>query len=162
MMVLYSDYLDEGEHEHMSKEVVERQSQEFCEAWQGIDSIYEDYARRMNISYTTLYILNLISQLDDCTQKDICERGRLPKQTVNSVVTSLYKQGLVELRETPEDRRVKTVHLTDKGRDYTGRILPHVQQAEYEAMAGLTQEERNGLLLGMQRYCELFREKMLE
>lgn len=88
----------------MQKEM-ESDVRQFCNAWQSLNRIYEDYARTVDIPYTSLYILSMITQTENCTQKIICERTLLPKQTVNTVITGFYKNSLVELRELPEDRR---------------------------------------------------------
>ncbi len=141
---------------------IQIQAEQFCEQWQGLNHIYEDYARTVNIPYTTLYILNLITKIPNCTQKDICEAGLLPRQTVNTVITSFYKQDLVELRELPEDRRIKRVYLTEKGKAYADSVLPQIHQAEYEAMAQIPEAQREFLLSVMKRYCEIFRKTMFE
>ena len=63
----------------------------FCDAWQSLSVIYEDYARRSGISYNGLCILDAIQQTENCTQKFICEKTLMPKQTVNNVITAFYK-----------------------------------------------------------------------
>lgn len=146
----------------MKNTSIEDQAGQFCKEWQGLNMIYEDYARSVNVPYTTLFILNLITQIEKCTQKDICERAFLPKQTVNSVITGFYKQQLVELREMPEDRRVKTIHLTKKGQEYADSILPQIKEAEYNAMAELSDEQRRELLNSMKLYGEVFRRMMFK
>ena len=118
----------------------------FCNAWQSLDMIYEDYARKVGISYNSLYILNAILQTENCTQKLICERTLLPKQTVNNVVTGFYKDGYVELREFPENRRIKTIHLTKQGRAYADSVIPHIHQAEQIAMETLTEEQQDRVI----------------
>ena len=54
---------------------------------------YEDYAKSVGLSYTSLSVLEAIHALPDCTQKQLCQLCFLPKQTVNAVVTSFYKKG---------------------------------------------------------------------
>ena len=39
---------------------IESKTRIFCNAWQSISVIYEDYARKSGISYNSLYILNAI------------------------------------------------------------------------------------------------------
>ena len=133
----------------------------FCNAWQSLDMIYEDYARKVGISYNSLYILNAILQTENCTQKLICERTLLPKQTVNNVVTGFYKDSYVELREFPENRRIKTIHLTKQGRAYADSVIPHIHQAEQIAMETLTEEQQDTLLRLMDVYVSVFRREML-
>ena len=134
--------------------------QRFCAAWQGLNAVYEDYARRKEIPYTNLYILDIISKTEGCTQKLICERTLLPRQTVNTIVTTFYKSGWIELRETPEDRRVKTIHLTPSGLVYAGTVIPQIHAAEKEAMKALSEEQQSALLEALRVYCDTFRQEM--
>lgn len=140
---------------------IEEKTRAFCNAWQSISIIYEDYARKSGISYNSLYILNAIQQIKDCTQKQICEKTLLPKQTVNNVVTAFYKSGYIELREFPENRRIKTIHLTEKGEEYADELIPHIHQADKVAMESLTEEQQDTLLSLMDTYVSAFRKEML-
>jgi DNA-binding MarR family transcriptional regulator len=140
---------------------IEKKAEQFCSAWQGLNMIYEDYARVSGISYTTLYILNAIIQFENCTQQMICRRTLLPKQTVNSVVTNFYKQGYVELSELPENRRIKVIRLTVEGKKYADTLIPHIQDAECKAMKQLTTKQQDSLLEAMELYCAAFRKEML-
>ena len=124
--------------------------------------IYEDYARKAGISYNALYILNAIQQTENCTQKQICEKTLLPKQTVNNVVTGFFKSGYIELRELPENRRVKTIHLTEAGRQYADTLIPHIHRADRLAMEALTEEQQDTLLSLIHLYAAAFRRAMLE
>ena len=110
----------------------------FCGAWQSLSVIYEDYARKSGISYNSLYILNAIQQNENCTQKLICEKTLLPKQTVNNVISAFYKSGYIEL---PENRRIKTIQLTKKGTEYADTLISHIHQADQSAMQTLTEEQ---------------------
>lgn len=121
---------------------VESKTRAFCNAWQSISMIYKDYARRKGISYNSLYILNAIQQTENCTQKQICEKTLLPKQTVNNVITVFFKSGYIELRELPENRRVKTIHLTEKGTQYADTLIPHIHHADRLAMEALSEEQQ--------------------
>ncbi|WP_296876571.1 MarR family transcriptional regulator [Thomasclavelia sp.] len=140
---------------------VNNQVERFCSLWQGLNLIYEDYARSLNITYTSMYILTMISKLENCTQKKICQQTFLPKQTVNTIITGFYKKGWVELKELPEDRRVKAIHLTSLGKEYTDKFIPKIKSAEYKAMEQLSQSDREALLSTMDSYCKAFREAML-
>lgn len=140
---------------------IEEKTRTFCNAWQSISIIYDDYARKSGISYNSLYILNAIQQIKGCTQKQICEKTLLPKQTVNNVVTAFYKSGYIELREFPENRRIKTIHLTEKGEEYADELIPHIHQADKVAMESLTEEQQDTLLSLMDTYVSAFRKEML-
>lgn len=140
---------------------LEEQTRAFCAAWQSLDGVYESYARSVGVPYTTLYVIMLISRQQGLTQKDIREASFLPKQTVNSVVTALYKKGLVELRERPDDRRAKAIYLTAEGRAYADGLIPRVHEAETAAMGSLPPDLRSGLLKGIEAYNLAFRAAIL-
>ena len=140
---------------------IESKSKAFCNAWQSISIIYEDYARKSGISYNSLYILNAILNTENCTQKLICEKTLLPKQTVNNVITKFLKSGYIELQELPENRRIKTIHLTEEGTKYADSLIPHIHEADCKAMKALSEEEQDTLLKLMNRYADAFRKEML-
>lgn len=132
----------------------------FCDSNKMINSIYEEYAKSVGLSYTGLYVLHMISLTENCTQKFIAEQMFLPKQTINSVVSAFCKQGYVELRAMSEDRRHKTLHLTDKGKEYANQILPKVEQAEQNSFHQFTEEERELFLRLMKKYVDSFSNEM--
>ena len=134
---------------------------DFCSAWQTLSMIYEDYARRSGVSYNSLSILSAIYQSENCTQKQICEKTLLPKQTVNNVITSFYKCGYIALCELPENRRIKVIHLTEKGRQYAEELLPQIYQANHAAMNMLSEEEQDLLIRLINKYTAAFRHEML-
>lgn len=116
------------------------------------DASYAEYAKSVGLSFTSLAILSAIYRTERCTQKLLAEQCFLPKQTVNAVITSFYKKGWVELRELPEDRRNKTIHLTEAGHAEAEHILQRIRQSELQAMSRLTEEERAVLLSATRRY----------
>lgn len=134
----------------------------FNSAWRNLDAVYEDYAKHIGMTYTSMHILNLIAITEQCTQSLLCERTFLPKQTVNAIVTGFYKQGWIELRELPEDRRIKTIHLTEDGLRITDKYITHIMQAERRAMETMTAEQSEVLIAGMEAYGEVFRKAMLD
>lgn len=140
---------------------IESRTKTFCGAWQSLNTIYEDYARKSGISYNSLYILSAISQTENCTQKLICEKTLLPKQTVNNVISAFYKSGYIELRELPENRRIKTIHLTTEGEAYAQTLVPHIHEASCKAMRTLSEEQQDELQNLMNLYVSAFRKEML-
>lgn len=141
----------------MRSKALEEQVAEYGRAQQGIRAVYEDYSRSLGVSSTTLHILSAIYAGEGCTQKDLCARTFLPKQTVHSIVTELFRQGYVELREQPEDRRTKSIRLTESGGRYAEAAVGRVHEAEREAMAGLREEARDVLIDATTRFAEKLR-----
>ena len=66
----------------------------------------------------------------------------------------------MRLEALPEDRRNKAILLTDVGYAEAKRILDKIKQSEYQAMRGLTEEERRILLSATRQYVSGCREAM--
>ena len=107
---------------------------------------YADYAKSIGFSYTSLSVMGMIHCMPNCTQKEIADNCFLPKQTVNSIITSFLKNGWVKLEEVPEDRRNKTVNLTEEGMVKANEILKQTHDSEMEALKVLTKEQQETLL----------------
>lgn len=139
---------------------IDLKTKEFCGAWQSLEIIYEDYARKIGVSYNSLYILNTIFENENCTQKQICEKTLLPKQTVNNVISAFYKSGYIELCELPENRRIKTIKLTEKGEEYAKPLVMRIDKASHLAMEALSEEEQDKLLKLINKYVSTFKKEM--
>lgn len=139
---------------------IKQQADFFCDLNKQINSIYEDYAKSVGLSYTSLYTLHMIALTENCTQKFIAEQMFLPKQTINSIIATFRKQGLVELREMVEDKRHKTLHLTADGKKFAEQIFPQVEAAEQNSMAQFDEEERTTFLKLMNKYVFSFSKEM--
>lgn len=119
---------------------------QYCGLLQEWNASYEEYAKSVGFSYTSLSILSAIYEKENCTQKELAEKCFLPKQTVNAVITSFFKKGWVKLEELPEDRRNKAVNLTETGKEKAAEIMSKVRESERSAMGKLTEEQRKTLL----------------
>ena len=62
---------------------------------------------------------------------------------MNTIITGFYKKNWITLQELPEDRRIKTIHLTETDKEYAEKIIPQIRRAELEAMEKLTEEQRD-------------------
>lgn len=144
------------------KQEIQRQVQQFDVYLQEWNAAYEEYAKSVGLSFTSLSILNAIYETDQCTQKKLCQVCFLPKQTVNAVVTSFYKKGWVRLEEVPQDRRNKTIHFTELGLTEAERIIQRIRDSELTAMERLSAEERRTLLRAVERYVTCCKDLMKE
>ena len=104
-------------------------------------------------------ILQAILMLGDgCTQTQIYKHTLLNKQTVNSSVKKLNRDGLIDF-QSGVGRELK-ISLTDKGTEIVKeRILP-IEQAENEVFDEMTAEEHEELLRLNKKYLDCFRCKV--
>ena len=139
---------------------IKQQADFFCDLNKQINSIYEEYAKSVGLSYTSLYTLHMIALTENCTQKIIADQMFLPKQTINSIITAFHRQGLIELKEMAEDKRHKTLHLTEEGKKFAKQIFPQVEAAEQNSMAQFDEGERDAFLKLMDKYVTSFSKEM--
>ena len=132
------------------------------EQFQNMDNAYEAYAKSKGLSYLSLMVLDEIYALGDgCTQKQISEDTHYPKQSINLVVKAFLEDGIVELRELPENRKNKGITLTDKGRQLCNEVIVPLLRQEEAAMHEMGEKDSAELLrlveLYGSAYCELIK-----
>ena len=120
-----------------------------------ITSLYHEAAVKMGISDTVLNILYVLCEKEgQCLQSDIFRLTGISRQTINSAIRKLERDGLAYLEQG--EGRNTMVCLTEKGRDFsTRKILPLFQiedkiwgewtADEQEKYIQLTQTYRNSL-----------------
>ena len=127
--------------------MLKRQLARFNHIMQGIERIYEDYAKSVGLTYMSLTVLQIISYAETpCTQKEICEQSHYNKQIVNSIIRGFTDKGYLAFREVESDRRNKHVLLTEKGKAYATEILAPLCGIEQKAITVLSKKERESLL----------------
>ncbi len=132
------------------------------EQFQNMDNAYEAYAKSKGLTYLSLMVLDVIYALGDgCTQKQISEDTHYPKQSINLVVKAFLEDGIVELRELPENRKNKGITLTDKGRQLCNDVIVPLLRQEEAAMHEMGEKESAELLrlveLYGNTYCKLIK-----
>ena len=132
------------------------------EQFQNMDNAYEAYAKSKGLTYLSLMVLDEIYALGDgCTQKQISEDTHYPKQSINLVVKSFLEDGIVELRELPENRKNKGITLTEKGRQLCDEVIVPLLRQEEAVMLEMGEKETADLLrlveLYGNAYCKLIK-----
>ena len=105
------------------------------------EKMYHDIAVKLGISDTVFWIFHSICEYGDTfNQKLLVDYLCSPKQTINSAITNLIKDGYMSIK-CEEDKKCKELVLTDKGTEFCeSKILPIVK-AENEAYAKFSKEE---------------------
>lgn len=145
----------------MDKELIEL-IKEYHKCMHKWNFTLECYSKSERISYNTFKILGVIFTTENCTQKDIYEAISIPKQTINAAITYFYKKGYVKLIEPPEDRRVKTIHLTEEGRKYAEGIFSKIINCELKAIKEIGEEKMKALTETMNSYVDLLLKSIKE
>lgn len=106
------------------------------------DSIYHNVAVKYGLSDTAMWVLyNIYVAKDVITQQELCRQCFFAKQTVNTAITSLIKNGYVELESISGTRNHKRIILTEKGVSLAESTIKPLVEAEINAYAVLSSEE---------------------
>ena len=128
--------------------------------WKEQDSVYHGVAGKFALSDTDLWVLYKVYDADDTvTQQELCRQGCFAKQTVNSSIARLSKNGYVSLEVIPGTRNHKKILLTAAGTELTQRTIIPLMEAEARAYGTLTREELDAYLSMTVRLIAALREE---
>jgi len=104
----------------------------------------------LNLTPAQAGTLRIIQRSSGISQQALSSMLRVPPSRLVVLVDELEKRGLVERRDSPEDRRVYALHLTSKGSKMFEAMGKISQEHDDAICAALTSEERETLraLLG--------------
>lgn len=109
-----------------------------------------------NLTFQQSHALVMLSHAPERTLplKELESRFGAAQSTVAGLVARLEKKGLVEALQSPEDRRIKLVRLTDEGEAMHQNCHQDVVNSENRLTALLTQSEKETLLVLLQKLYE--------
>ena len=99
-------------------------------------------------------LLNVIARAEAPTQNAIGDQLGIPASSLVSVIDRLEESGLVERRTSAEDRRARTLHVTEEGRRTLLAAVSLAAELERRVCADLRPDERAQLLALLERVGE--------
>lgn len=95
------------------------------------------------------------------TQSTVCDTFYQPKQTVNSALKKLEKEGIVEL-EAVAGSNGKYINFTQKGWKFAEETVLKVIASEQKALDGLSLKEQEEFFRLFRKFTKLLKENMEE
>ncbi len=120
-------------------------------AGQVSDYIAQIYKEKYGLSKIEWRVVATVGQHRQISAKAVCEFTQLEKMQVSRAISKLSEQGVMEQQVSDCDRRTYLLNLTTQGDEIYNEIMPLVKQQEQKMLAGLSQEEREMLLLLTQK-----------
>lgn len=122
------------------------------------DDWYQQAAKLLGMSDSAFWILYMLYDYPGgITQSEICSMSCFPKQTVNSSLKKLETDGIISL-VPGSDGRSKKILLTASGKGLINRTIVKVRHAEYAALNGMTDEEKEALISALDKFTRLLNE----
>ncbi len=88
-----------------------------------------------------LVLLHLSHGGDAMIQKDLACRMGIEGPTLVGLLDRMARDGWLERRESAEDRRSKTVHLTEKSNEILRKIKAVATELRHELLSGLSKSD---------------------
>lgn len=95
-----------------------------------IDMYYSKYAKKSEIKENEMWILYALNDMKEYSQKEISKTWEIPRLTINTITKDLENRKIIELKKIEGERRELIVKLTDKGKEYTDRVLKDLYEME--------------------------------
>lgn len=142
------------------QEEIKEQLEKYYDFWFTLNDIYEKWAKQQGLTFNSLFTLFVIDEYPNCTQKLICEKILLPKQTVNTILTAFEKKGYIKKEEAKEDKRNKYIILSQEGKKWAQDILSNLYAAEKGALENMSSQHRLSMIEGNQEFLNQLKSTM--
>ncbi|MGI6335503.1 MAG: MarR family winged helix-turn-helix transcriptional regulator [Eubacteriales bacterium] len=107
--------------------------------------------RERGISSGQPPILDYLSRNSGCIQNDLSRYCHLEPATITSILTTMERDGLIERRASPTDRRVWLIYLTDAGRALYDSMQDASARVADICFDGFTESESEQILVYLKR-----------
>lgn len=137
-------YLQAGEYTYLSGE---------------INSLYHEAAVKMGVSDSVMNIMYVISERDGrCMQSEVSRLTGISRQTINSAIRKLEKDGMVYLEQG--QGRNTIICLTEKGREFAAEKIEPLFEIENRIWNEWTPEEQRQYLGLTRKYRDSLKKYM--
>lgn len=122
-----------------------------------IAELYHNYASKFGLSDSVLYILYALCENDGtCKQSYIYKSSGLSRQTINSSVKKLSKNGTISLKQG--NGRNTVVTLTDDGKQFAVKVIEPLFKIENNIFSKWSDKQIQDFLLLTTNYRDLLKE----
>ncbi len=124
--------------------------------------IYREAVSRSGISENEYWLWYALTVMEgEHTQQELCGMWSLSKQTVNSIISHMVKDGFVRLEPIAGTRNQKRILLTDAGRARGTEIVLPVSAAEEQTIYRMPAEMLSACNEALTLYTKILREELL-
>lgn len=123
-----------------------------------INAVYHDISLHLGLSDSAMIILYTICDNgDSCLLQEISRRSGVSKQTINSAIRKLEKEGIVYLKSVGSKNKI--VCLTDKGKQLAKHTAIRLIEIENDIFASWEKDDVEKYLTLTERFLTSLKEK---
>ncbi len=123
---------------------IKQQNDRLNELFNVEQKVYADYALACGVSETILWVLLVMADTNKhfITQAELSSKLHISKQTINSAVKSLVNMQFAEMIVSKQNKKIKEIHLTNKGKAFFDKHITKLIDAELSSLSDLEENER--------------------
>ena len=116
--------------------------------------------RELDLDITTeqWVILDRLAEGDGISQTDLANDSFKNAPTVSRIIELLRKKGLIEKKQSDNDRRQSLIYISGKGQSYHERATPAVLELRQRGWQGLNEQDYVDFMRIMNRIGDNFSE----
>lgn len=146
----------------MKKPITHAQIHDFNKLYYKTLGLYARLDSALGINGFLYKVLYALAISDLHTQKDIAQSYEMPKQTINNIISSLQKQGFIEVQTSPTDKREKLIALTPSGKIYAQDFIAKYTDFEQKVYEKLGAQKLQKLIEIFSDYERAFSKMLSE
>jgi MarR family transcriptional regulator, transcriptional regulator for hemolysin len=120
--------------------------------------IYNQRFRETGLNQSQVSALIHLDRIEALSQTDLASRLGMQKAAAGTLIEGLEGKGLVDRRQSDEDRRRQLVSITDEGRTLVGVVDEMAEKLGTDYRRGITRSERGQFVSVLQRLRENLRD----
>ena len=105
-------------------------------------AVFSQGAQPHGVTPVQFAVQQLQEHMPGIDQRTLAQQVGFDKATIGGVIDRLEARGLLLRQQTPKDRRVKLLNLTDAGKELLQALMPIALQAQRHMLDPLSDEER--------------------
>lgn len=115
----------------------------------------------MGVDASELYVVDALwDEGEGLSQRTICERCDMGKQTVSAICKRLGARDFVIAHPSEADKRERIMALTDEGREWRSQPVERMRELEVKAAESITAEEIGVFIKVVEQYAKTFQEEV--
>lgn len=132
-----------------------------CKSMNEYDTEYHKLASHYNLSDSSFWILYyLYENKEGCTQKELYTDWYINKQTINSSIKYLQNKGYIILEYYGDNKKIKKICLTNKGKELTKETIEKVKEMEEKVFKKINEKQMDIVIEFLREQAKSFKEEV--
>ncbi|MFZ2950476.1 MAG: MarR family transcriptional regulator [Desulfuromonadaceae bacterium] len=110
-------------------------------AYQHAWAILREEIEAYDLTPPQFALLCFLWQQDGLTQVELSEKGQIDRSTLGGLIDRLERNGLLERRKHPQDRRAYRIYLTEQGKNMESTLSACAKRSVKKFTSGLDEDE---------------------